>query len=209
MILSDEDAALFYRAWGALLTWVNDQRGIVAPFPRPAPDRPIDPVRAMKIRDVVWAEDALRERFLADGASDLGAAERELVTSWKDRVRGRFVILNHLQKHSLLMSDAVYGVRGIYTPLAVMFPDVPMFVEAVLIPFRDVIITDGLIQSYAVHISFGGGMRRLFKEQYSAARVAGLVHTCLPVPVRPGPQPAEPVVRRPPTRRRATRARST
>ena len=78
------------------------------------------------------------------------------------------------------MSDAVYAVLGIYTPLEVMFPYVPMFVEAVLIPFRDVIITDGLMQSPPMRITFGAGARRAFKEQYSAARAARRVRTRLP-----------------------------
>ena len=50
MILAEEDAALFYRAWGALLTWVNDQRRVIPPFPRPTPGHPIDPMLATKIR---------------------------------------------------------------------------------------------------------------------------------------------------------------
>lgn len=207
MILSDEDAALFYRAWGALLTWVNDQRQIVPRFPRPALGAPIEPALALRIRDVVWADDSLRERFLADGAADLGAAERELVASWRHRVRGQFVLFNHLQKHSIFMSEAVYGVRGIYSPLAMMFPSVPMFVQAVLIPFRDVIITDGLLQTQPMHITFGGGVRRMFKDQYSAARTAGRILTSLPARAEPGPQAAAPVARRPPPRRRTTRAR--
>jgi len=182
MILTDEDAALFYRAWGALLTWVNDRRKIVPPFARPTPGHPIDPQLATQIRDVVWAEDALRERFIAEGATDLGAAECDLIASWKHRVRGSFVIYNHLQKHSIFMSDAVYGVRGIYTPLEVMFPYVPMFVETVLIPFRDVIITDGLLQTPPMHMTFGGGIRRMFKGQYGAARAAAQVRTRLPWP---------------------------
>jgi len=208
MVLSDDDAALFYRAWGALLTWVNESRTIVAPFPRPTPGHPIDPVLAVQVRDVVWAEDVLRERFLAEGASDLEPAERELVASWKHRVRGRFIIFKHLQKHSIFMSDAVYGVRGIYTPLELMFPDVPVFVEAVLIPFRDLIITDGLIHGYPMHISFGGGARRMFKEQYSAARAAGLVHTRLPARANAGAEVAAPAAGRG-QRLRTTRSRST
>lgn len=180
MILAEEDAALFYRAWGALLTWVNEQRKVVPPFRRPTAGHPIDPMLATKVRDVMWAEDALRERFLAEEATDLTTAERDLIASWKHRVRGQYVILNHLQKHSIFMSDAVYGVRGIYTPLDMMFPYVPMFVEAVLIPFRNVIITDGLMQSPPMQISFGSGARRAFKEQYGAARAAGRVLTQLP-----------------------------
>jgi hypothetical protein len=208
MILSEPDAALFYRAWGALLTWVNDERHVVAHFPRPAPEHPIEPDVAAKVRDVVWAEDALRERFLAEGASDLSAAERDLVASWKDRIHGKFVIFNHLKKHSIFMGDEVYAVRGIYTPLAAMFPDVPVFVEAVLIPFRDVIITDGLVLGYPMRITFGGGARRMFKEQYRAARAAGQVQSSLPARADAVAAVAAPPTGPRPARRRTRTARS-
>jgi hypothetical protein len=44
----------------------------------------------------------------------------------------------------------------------VMCPHVPMFVETVLLPFRDAIITDGLMRSPPMHISFGGDPTRLW-----------------------------------------------
>ncbi len=180
MILADDDAALFYRAWGALLTWVNDRRSIVPRFSRPTPGRQLDPELAIQIRDVVWAEDALRDQFLAEAATEFAAAERDLIASWKHRVSGNFILLKHLKKHSILMSDAVYGVRGIYTPLEELFPYVPMFVETVLLPFRDAIITDSLMRSSPMQISFGGGARRIFNEQYTAARNASQLRTRLP-----------------------------
>lgn len=148
-----------YRAWGALLAWVNEQRRIVPPFPRPTPGHPIDASLANQIRKVVWADDALRERFLAEGASDLGDAERDLIASWRHRISGPFIVLKHLQKHSIFMSKDVYAVLGIYTPFAELIPFVPTYVQAVLIPFRDVIITDGFLESPPMQISFGGAPR--------------------------------------------------
>jgi hypothetical protein len=187
MILLPEDAALFYRAWGALLTWVNDQRSIVRRFPRPMSDHPIDASLANQIRKVVWAEDALRERFLAEGAADLGDAECDLIASWKHRVSGNFIVFKHLQKHSIFMSKDVYAVLGIYTPFAVLIPFVPMYVQAVLIPFRDAIITDGFLESPPMQISFGGGPRRIFQAQYSAARTTSQIRTALPWQADPSP----------------------
>jgi hypothetical protein len=122
-------------------------------------------------------------------------------------VSDRFIILRHLQKHSIFMSKGVYAVLGIFTPLAAMFPNVPMFVEAVLIPFRDVIITDGLLQSPPMQISFGAGARRTFNEEYSAARAASEIRTTLPWPANPKPNAtsAERKVPRKPSRRRTLR----
>ena len=180
MILAEQDAALFYRAWDALLVWVNERRKVVPPFPLPTPGHPIAPELVAKIRDVLWADDGLREQFLAEGAAGLGAAERALIDSWKHRASAKFVIYSHMKKHSIFMSDAVYGVRGIFTPLEVMFPFLPIFAEAVLLPFQDVIITDGLLTTPPMQMTFGGGIRRMFKNQYSTARDAGQVRTQLP-----------------------------
>lgn len=182
MLLPPEDTALFYRAWGALLSWVNDQRNIGPRFAPPTPSQPLEVSLADQIRKVVWAEDTLRERFLAEGAAALTAEERDLIASWSHRVSGRFVVSRHLQKHSIFMSEHVYGVLGLYTPLEVMLPFVPMYVEAVLIPFRQVIITDGLITSPGTQITFGAGARRLFNAQYSAARATFQIRTTLPWP---------------------------
>ncbi|MDB4962586.1 MAG: hypothetical protein JWP01_2585 [Myxococcales bacterium] len=179
MILAPEDAALFYRAWWPLLTWVNDQRSIVPRFPRPSPDRPIGTALAKPIRDALWADDSLLEKFLTDGATELGVAERELVASWKDRVSGQFVVLKHLQKHSIFMSKDVFGVVGIYSPLQELIPHVPMFVDAVLLPFGDRIIIDGLLSSPGIQLSFGPGARRAFQEQYRKAQATSQVRTSL------------------------------
>jgi hypothetical protein len=103
-------------------------------------------------------------------------------------VNKRFVVLRHLRKHSIFLSEHVYGVLGLYTPLAAMLPSTPMFVEAVLIPFRQVIITDGLITVPAVQITFGAGARRIFNAQYTAARETSQIRTTLPWqedPIRP------------------------
>jgi hypothetical protein len=79
------------------------------------------------------------------------------------------------------------AVLGIYTPFAELIPFVPMYVQAVLIPFRDVIITDGFLESPPMQISFGGGARRIFQAQYSAARTTSQIRTALPWQADPNP----------------------
>ncbi len=183
MLLSSEDAALFYRAWGALLGWVNEQRRVVPHFSPPTPERPIDPAVANRVRNVLWADDPLREQFLIEGAARLGSAEHDLIASWRHRVSDQFILFKHLKKHSIFMAKGVYGVLGIYTPIEEMLPNVPTFVGATLLPFRGVIIIDGLLETRGPQISFGGGMKRSFKNEYDAASAAGMVRTHLPFAV--------------------------
>lgn len=195
---------MFYRAWGALLTWVNEQRAVVPRFPRPTPNHPIAPELVDPIRDVVWAEDDLRAQFLAEAAGDLGAAERDLIASWKHRVSGKFILLKHLQKHSIFISKDVYGVLGLYTPFPAMFPAVPMFVEAVLLPFGNSIITDGLLKSPPMQISFGAGARRSFNDQYSEARATSGIRTSLVAAASARPSTLLPARTKVPSRTKAT-----
>lgn len=67
----------------------------------------------------------------------------------------------------------VYQVAGIMSSLEEMFQYAPMplMVEATLIPFRDVIITDGIVMPYNVII--GSGMARTFKDVYMSAKKNG------------------------------------
>jgi hypothetical protein len=182
MILPPEDAALFYRAWWPLLAWVNNQRHIVPSFPIPTPDRPLPVPIANPVRLALWADDSLRERFLAEGAGALGAAERELIASWKHRISGQFIVFKHLRTHSIFMSKDVFGVTGIYSPLAELVRTVPAYVDAVLLPFGGRIIIDGILTSPGVQLSFGAGMRRVFETQYAEARDRSQIRTSLLAP---------------------------
>jgi hypothetical protein len=110
---------------------------------------------AKPIRDALWADDSLLQRFLDEAATGLGAAERELIASWKQRVSGDFVVLKHLQKHSIFVSKEGFAVLGIYSPLQ-RFPC-----------------------SSTLSSSFGAGARRAFQEQYRKAKATSHVRTSL------------------------------
>jgi hypothetical protein len=179
MILAPDEAALFYRAWWPLLAWVNERRRVVPSFPTPTPDRPIPVPIANPVRLALWADDSLREQFLVERGSALASAERELIASWKHRISGQFVVFKHLRSHSIFMHEDVFGVVGIYSPLAELVRVVPAYVEAFLLPFKDRIIIDGILSSPGVQLRFGAGMRRMFETQYATARRRSKIRTSL------------------------------
>lgn len=186
MILAPDEAALFYRAWWPLLAWVNDKKHLVPSFPTPTPDRPIPVPIANPVRLALWADDRLREQFLAERGSALASAERELIASWKHRISGQFILFKHLRSHSIFMNKDVFGVVGIYSPLAELVHNVPAYVDAFLLPFGDRIIIDGILMSPGVQLSFGAGMRRVFEKQYAEARDQSQIRTSLlPTVARP------------------------
>lgn len=197
MILGHEEAALFYRAWWPLLAWVNEKRQLIPAFPMPTPDRPLPVAVAHPIRSALWADDRLREQYLADRGATLAPKERELIASWKHRKSGRFILFKHLRSQSIFMSDEVFGVVGLYSPIADLVPAVPAYVEAVLLPFGDRIVIDGILSSPGVQLMFGGGMRRAFAQQYANARARSRIRTSLlPSPLQRAAVPARSKVKR-------------
>ena len=64
--------------------------------------------------------------------------------------------------------EAVYMVKGLFSTWAEMLGECPVLLDAVLIPFRDSIISDGLVVPYRIY--FGKGAREDFKEVYMNAK---------------------------------------
>ena len=55
--------------------------------------------------------------------------------------------------------------------------EMPLIVEATFMPFKDVIISDGLVMPYFVIV--GNGMKRMFKDVYLTAKKNGRIHRSL------------------------------
>ena len=76
-------------------------------------------------------------------------------------------------------NEEVYQVSGIISSWEEMFYGAPMplVIEATFMPFRDVIISDGLVMPYDVLV--GDGMKQIFKEIYMTAKRNGQIHQSL------------------------------
>jgi hypothetical protein len=145
---------------------------------------PWDISQVAKIRDALWADDSLREAFIAQNPAGLSAQDLALVQSWRQRKEGKFFVLRHLKKYSIFIAEsAVYGVLGLASPLAEVVPFVPCYVETVLLPFEGVIIYDSLIAPW--NITFGSGYRRSLEETYKDAKERGAIITSLLPPAHP------------------------
>lgn len=191
MRLPPEQAERFYRIWWALLRFVNERQLLVPPLPEQKPD--VIPIEvAVTIRQALWADDALLERFVAENPAKLDQAGLDLVASWRRRLSGRFIIMRHLKKHSVFLDEGdpgrAYGVVGLLSALdEVTPPFLPVIVDTVLLAFEDVIVYDGLIMPY--NIMIGPGMRRGLEESYRRAREReGVITSLRPVA---GPEAAE------------------
>lgn len=183
MHLSSKDAKRFFTVWFKLLHYVNQRQKLVPTFPKEWRNGGVQPRVALPLRNALWADDSLRDAFIAENPYDLSRDDLSLVHSWKRRVSGDFFVFRYLKKYTVFIDDKslahVYGVLGITGPLdEILGPYLPQYVTAVLIPFEDRIIYDSLMSGYA--ISFGGGIKRILKDTYDDARKHDGVITALP-----------------------------
>jgi hypothetical protein len=186
MKLSEQDAQLYYRLMWRLQYYVNEQHHILdEEIDSPEEYGLLSPEDRIQVRDVLWEEPALIDRYVRANPDGLEREELTLVQSWKRMVKGPFYIYRLLKKHAIFLDTEgnVYGVVGLGDDLDVIVKrmisglGLPAMVDTVLLPFKGQIIYDGLIRSYG--LSFGGGVRSSFHEQYMTAKQNGRIITSL------------------------------
>lgn len=181
MQLTSSQVTQFYRIWNSLLPFVNEKRKVISKKPKLwyAED-------AVKVRDVLWADDRLLDAFVRENPAGLCPEDLAIADSWHSRVADTFFVVKQLKKYAIFMQgespetgmDDVYGVVGISDSIenSLMF-GIPGMIKAVLIPFEGKIIYDSLFISYP--ISFGKNIRGTLNRDYQRAKTLGLIRESL------------------------------
>lgn len=143
MKLSEEDGKRFYDLWLPLLDYVNEKRGVNSKLRDIRLEDHLDPNEVKEVSDVLWADVDLIDECLSC-VKDIADDDRELISSWKRCVSGRFILERILKKGAILISvedEKVYQVSGIVSTWDEMFGNarLPLMIQATLIPFEDVI----------------------------------------------------------------------
>lgn len=185
MRLSTEDVVLFYKLYKGLLFYTNNKLGILPQkldwkrfqeVPYPA---------LVEVRDALHDNLELIDSFVEENPRKLSDDELEIVRSWKDRVKGQFLVMRHLKNYTVFMgsdgSPKAYGVLGLIDEFEeVIGPELPQYVRAVLLPFKGKIVYDGLLTISS--LIFGGNIRRSLNASYQEAKARYGIITSLPVP---------------------------
>jgi hypothetical protein len=91
MRLSPQESERFYRIWFALLHYVNAQLQLVPAFPDAPGKEDVSVEITVQLRDALWANDALHERFMTDNPAQSSPADVALVASWLYASPGPFL----------------------------------------------------------------------------------------------------------------------
>lgn len=156
MVLTEEQAELFYELWIPLLDYVNQKYRLVKELYGMTSPKGLPPEAVIKITEKLWGDVLVIDEYLDVNGAKLSEEHREIVASWKKAVHGIFVAERHLKKGTVLVAGSsdrsVYVVCGIYSSWREMLEGFPMpqIVNVTLIPFQGMIIHDGVVQPYGV-----------------------------------------------------------
>jgi hypothetical protein len=176
MLLSPEDAALFFKLMPAFQFFCNRHLNIVKSLDTIKDYKTISNEKRIKLRNAVYKKPELIDRFVQENPFDFSAEELSIVSSWKNFLAGSFFIDRILKKYAIFIFDQkVYGVLALMEPLDEVFGGrpFPVYVKTVLLPFKGKIIYDGLMEGY--NIFFGSGISRSSSDQYRAAKQKGTI----------------------------------
>lgn len=177
MTLSEKDGQLFYKLWLPLLDYVNEKCKVNKNVKDMAHAKSLNPQEVKEIANVLWGKVSLIDQYLIEQGKNMPEEHKEIISGWKRRVQGRFVMERHLKRGTIFVSEdgKVYQVQGIISSWEEMFlfAPMPLLMEATFIPFRDVIISDGLVIPY--NIVIGTNMAKDFKDIYMEAKKNGVL----------------------------------
>jgi len=184
MKLPEEDVNLFYKLYNALMIYANKNYKIIQGLNSVDDMKKFSIEQLNKLRNKLFENPELIDLFVAENPFHFSPNELEILSSWKNFVKGKFIILRYLRNYTIFLTadekiPKAYGVLALLSSFEEMVgPYLPRMVDAVLLPFKGKITYDGVISNYS--ISFGGGLRRLFNESYQEAKTKFGIITSLP-----------------------------
>lgn len=125
-----------------------------------------------KVRDCWYANPNLIDGFIqSQTGQNLTEEEKQILIGWKHRNTETFVCIKYCAQYAVFKSmnnndDNYYAVLALTDDFDQLLPyhKPPYMLNTALLPYKDVIIWDGLITTHG--ISFGKGIRESFNDEY-------------------------------------------
>jgi len=185
MLLEPQDVELFFRLHRTLMFFVNQRLKVIPDaLANPEEFAALTPEVRLKARDALLNHTDLIQSFVEENPAHLPADELTIVQSWGHLVAGKFYVFRELKQYTVFLSTdqhpVAYGVLALSQPFEELIgPYLPVLIETVLLPFKDKIVYEGLLNAY--RIFFGSGVRRSLNESYKEAKVRLGIVTSLPI----------------------------
>ncbi len=194
MILPSHESTLFFRLYTSLIGYAASKAGGIGGIEDAKTFLSASNPNKGQARDYLFDNNHLIDAFSQENPDEFREQELAYLSNWHYVLRGKFLIVRDLKKYTVFMTtkDTVkaYGVLGLKDEILTILPyPLPMVVEAVLLPWKDQIVCDGLVAPY--NITFGSGARRNISDSYKMAKSSGIITSLEPGWTPPKPVPAK------------------
>lgn len=194
MLLTPHDLDQFYKLHRALMVFVNQRLKVISDNVTTTQElAALSPQDRFTIREALNANRDLIDAFITENPAQLAEDELDIIYSWRYLVTGRFYVFRELKNYTVFLStdapNIAYGVLALSQPFEELIgPYLPVLTQTVLLPFKNMIVYDGLMSSY--NISFGPGIRRNLNQGFKEAKERHGIVTMLPMSSTPQLQKA-------------------
>jgi len=182
MKLDKEEKDLFFDLYFDLLFYTDRELDVINWEEEPSDLRGARCETLIKIREALFDNIKVLDSFIQENPADFSEDELDILSGWRDFVRGEFIVYKHLKNHTVFLEsqspNRAYGVLGLEEDIEEVIPQVPFLIESVLLPFKGKIIYDGLVNAYSV--KFSSNMKKEIKENYLKAKSKFGLITSLP-----------------------------
>lgn len=172
MKLSEQEVELFYELMWSLQFFVKQKLKLLRKIRTLQDYSDCSQQDKMKVRQTMYENIELIDIFIKENPQNFSDEKLDIVASWKSFIFDNFHIERILKKYAVFISPKknVYAVLALTNDFGEIIhkSQLPLYVKAVLLPFKGKIIYDGLLERYNIY--FGGGISSDLKEVYLAAK---------------------------------------
>ena len=172
MKLSQQEVELFYELMWSLQFFVKQKLKLLRKIRTLQDYSDCSQQDKIKVRQTMYENIELIDVFIKENPQKFSDEKLDIVASWKSFIFDNFHIERILKKYTVFISSKknVYAVLALTNDFGEIIhkSQLPLYVKAVLLPFKGKIIYDGLLERYNIY--FGGGISNDLKEVYLAAK---------------------------------------
>jgi len=174
--LSKNDYQLFYKLMWSLQFFAKEKTDMFPEIDNLEDYTELSMEEKLDVRNYLFDNLNLIDEYIGVNPQNFSTDELDIVKSWKKAIKSDFFIERILKKHSIFIDEKdenktkVYAVVGLVSSFNEMIPKnhLPLYINTVLLPFKDKIIYDGLFNTY--NIFLGTGMTNGLKNIYLSAK---------------------------------------
>lgn len=165
--LSNEDAVLFYKIYFGLLEYTNKKYHIQPKLKKIYKQNNLPLELIIPIRNYLFDHRKIIDEFVKKNPYHFNNEELNLISDFKYSISDLFFIMKYDHEFTYILGkNANFAIKGLYDTIEEIIPkqSLPYVSHMKLIPFKDVIIYDGILE--AIPVQMMNNMKKTLNDEF-------------------------------------------